>query len=353
MPWLVLPDGSATSIPHGETFQLPDGVRCHSSCGEWLLLSRHDGSCFLMNHFTKATMPLPSLSSYSYYQEPVEVNNMVFELALTWKEKMDTGEMPVVLSLVVCSTRLVAAIFAVGDPCTIAPCTIALCRPGAASWSVSAHKRCMLLSHMVFFQGKLYALEVVSREVLIAIDIVDEHDSDEPRVSRIGRLIEGGYLPCLTDSCYLYYLVESHGTLLMIRRKLSYKIQHGIHGILVARSSEFEVFEADFEQRLWTKVRTLGNSHQLFVGQRYSRAVHVSPYDVSRDCIFFLDDCPSWVVKQTTESCGVYDMKDEKVYSPLPMVSWKSKEVPATWIFSQCETDKLQTDGEGNLGRML
>jgi hypothetical protein len=123
----------------------------------------------------------------------------------------------------------------------------------------------------------------------------------------------------------------------MIRRKLSYKIQHGIRGVLVARSSEFEVFEADFEQRLWTKVRTLGNSQALFVGQRYSRAVHVSPYDVSRDCIFFLDDCPSWVVKQTTESCGVYDMKDEKVYSPLPMVSWKSKEVPATWIFSQCK----------------
>jgi hypothetical protein len=28
-------------------------------------------------------------------------------------------------------------------------------------------------------------------------------------------------------------------------------------------------------------------------------------------------------------------MKDEKIYLPLPMVSWRSKKVPATWIFSQ------------------
>jgi len=73
VPWLVLPGGNVISIPHGETFQLPEGLRYHNSCGEWLLLSRDDGSCFLMNPFTKATMPLPSLSSYSCYEEPVEV----------------------------------------------------------------------------------------------------------------------------------------------------------------------------------------------------------------------------------------------------------------------------------------
>ncbi|KAJ1273847.1 hypothetical protein BS78_05G016300, partial [Paspalum vaginatum] len=69
VPWLVLPTGSVISLPRGETFHLPDGVRCHTSCGEWLLLTRRDdGSCFLMNPFTRATMPLPSLSSYSYYE---------------------------------------------------------------------------------------------------------------------------------------------------------------------------------------------------------------------------------------------------------------------------------------------
>jgi len=125
--------------------------------------------------------------------------------------------------------------------------------------------------------------------------------------------------------------------LLMVRRKLYYKAElppeNG--GILVAGSSEFEVFEADFEEGLWSEVRTLGNDQALFLGRGCSRAIHVSPYDLSRDCLFFLDDYTDWIWKKTTTSCGVYDMKDEKVYSALPMVSWKSGDVPATWLFSQ------------------
>jgi hypothetical protein len=39
------------------------------------------------------------------------------------------------------------------------------------------------------------------------------------------------------------------------------------------------------------------------------------------DCIFFVDD---WLLKTTATSCGFYDMKDGKVYSPLPTtVSWE------------------------------
>jgi hypothetical protein len=67
----MLPGGSATSFPRGETFQLPDGASYHNSCGEWLLLSRSGYGYFLMNPFTKA-VPLPSLYSYSFYQEPVD-----------------------------------------------------------------------------------------------------------------------------------------------------------------------------------------------------------------------------------------------------------------------------------------
>jgi hypothetical protein len=90
VPWLILPDGSATCFPCGsETFHLPDGVRYLNSCGEWLLLSRDDGSCFLMNPFTKATMLLPNLCSYTTYSHP-------------WEAIHDLSEVSV-LSLVVCS----------------------------------------------------------------------------------------------------------------------------------------------------------------------------------------------------------------------------------------------------------
>ncbi|KAG2614587.1 hypothetical protein PVAP13_3NG251494 [Panicum virgatum] len=211
VPWLVLPGGNVISFPHGETFQLPEGVRCHNSCGEWLLLSRDDGSCFLMNPFTKATMPLPSLSSYSFYEEPVEVPEdcMVpdHEMQGTWMYNKDIEEVSV-LALVVCSTRLIAAIVAVG-----ALGTIALCRPGAAAWSVSAHEECRWLSHTVFFQGKLYAFDNnTDPEDLIAIDIVDDDDCHEPRVSRIERLIEGASLPPQKYFRCQCYLLESHGT---------------------------------------------------------------------------------------------------------------------------------------------
>ncbi|XP_012703038.1 uncharacterized protein LOC101759553 isoform X2 [Setaria italica] len=270
-----------------------------------------------MNPFTKATMPLPSLSSYSYYEDPVEVAEDCMaqqgDMPLgTWSQNKYVEEISV-LSLVVCSARLIAAIVAVG-----ALGTIALCHSGATAWSVSAHEECRWLTHMVFFQGKLYALDSnTDREDLISIDIVDEHDNDEPRVSRIERLIEGDSRPWHQYFYRMHYLLESHDRLLMVRRKLSYMIVHrsgiGDHDIRVPVSSEFEVFKADFELGLWSDVSTLGNDQALFLRQGCSRAVRVSPYDLSRDCLFFIDDYTDWSWKKTTTSCGVYDMKDEKV----------------------------------------
>jgi len=43
----------------------------------------------------------------------------------------------------------------------------------------------------------------------------------------------------------------------------------------------------------------------------------------------------AYIGKKTTTSCGVYDMKDGKVYSTWPVVSWMSGDVPATWLFCQ------------------
>ncbi|KAG2559681.1 hypothetical protein PVAP13_8KG126320 [Panicum virgatum] len=256
----------------------------------------------------------------------------------TWMYNKDTGDVSV-LALVVCSTRLIAAIVAVGD-------------------LVSAHEDCRWLSHMVFFQGKLCALDGnTDPEDLIAIDIVDDDDCHEPRVSRIERLIVGASLPPQNYIFWEDYLLESHGTLLMIRRKLYYKAEHPSerrHGGIFAY----------FEEGLWSEVRTLGNDQALFLGRGCSRAIHVSPYDLSRDCLFFLDDYTDWIWKKTTTSCGVYDMKDEKVYSALPMVSWKSGDqnqiiCPRLGIiffegqtlnncrfFPICETHKLQAAGE-------
>ncbi|TVU27251.1 hypothetical protein EJB05_29849, partial [Eragrostis curvula] len=350
MPWLVLPGGSAISFPHGETFHLHVGTCYHNSYGEWLLLSREDGTCFLMNPFTEDTMEIPSLSSYSPCNELVEtVNDRIVpddELHDKWMDVMSAEDITVV-SLIVCSPRLIAAIVS-ADDCGYDPCTIALCRPGAAAWSVSAHEPCRLLSDMVFFQGMLYVIDT-NTEDLLAIHIVDEHDNDKPRVSRIVRIIEGVPVP---DRQYIHqmpYLLESHGKLLMIRRKISYTtVLGGVRKspFLVVRSNEFQVLKADFGCLFWAEMRSLGPNQALFLGRGCSRAVSVSPYDLSRDCIFFVDDYIGWHWKKTTTSCGVFGMKDGKVYSSLPMVSWKSENVPATWLFSQDKIGKLRTTEE-------
>ncbi|TVU27311.1 hypothetical protein EJB05_29913, partial [Eragrostis curvula] len=181
---------SAISFPHGDTFHLPQGTCYHNSYGEWLLLSREDGTCFLMNAFAEDTMEIPSLSSYSPCNEPVEtVNDRIVpddELHDKWMNVMSAEDITVV-SLIVCSPCLIAAIVA-DDDSGYDPGTIALCRPGAAEWSVSAHEPCRCLSDMAFFQGKLYAIDT-NTEDLLAIDIVDEHDNNKPRVSRIVRII--------------------------------------------------------------------------------------------------------------------------------------------------------------------
>ncbi|XP_066338957.1 putative F-box protein At5g55150 [Miscanthus floridulus] len=341
VPWLVRPDGSATRFPCGsETIHLPDGVRYHNSCGEWLLLSRDDRGCFLMNPFTKATMLLPKLFTYTTYPDPSETIHRLSGLLCINRNYIS------VLSLVVCSKRLIAVI--VTKVLGGRTGTLALCRPGDRAWSMGTNELSGRLSDIVFFRGKLYAIDVNNgRQDLLAIEIVDENGKDDPRVSRIERIFIG--VP-ITSQCS--YLVESRGRLLMVRRKINCRHERvycwgGNSFILVAGSSKFEVFEADFGRMLWTKLRSLGDDQALFVGRGCSRAVCVSPYDLSRDSIFFVDDYISSVWKKTTTSCGVYDMKDKKVYSTLPMVSWMSGDIPATWLFcEESTTNGLQITGK-------
>jgi hypothetical protein len=286
-----------------------------------------------MNPFTKATMLLPKLCSYTTYSDPETIRDPNFERM--WSNLKDISEI-CVLSLVVCSKRLIAVTVSTkGNGGRLG--TLALCRPGDAAWSVGTNKLCRCLLDIVFFRGKLHALGFnnVNNEQhdLRAIEIVDENGNDEPRVSRIESIFVGAPRPCITPGSYL---VESCGRLLMIRRKFYYRqeTQGRNHLVLVAGSTKFEVFEADFGRMLWTELRSLGDDQALFVGRRCSRASRVSPYDLSCDSIFFVDDY-TLVSKKTTTSCGVYDMKDGKVYSTLPMLSWMRGKIPATWLF--CE----------------
>ncbi|KAJ1270034.1 hypothetical protein BS78_06G023500 [Paspalum vaginatum] len=89
---------------------------CRMGCATTTLVAsgfscREVTSCFLMNPFTKATMPLPALCSYTTYTEPVEAFRDPFAqvLEMTWKYCTDISKI-YVQSLAVCSTRLIAAV---------------------------------------------------------------------------------------------------------------------------------------------------------------------------------------------------------------------------------------------------
>jgi hypothetical protein len=111
-----------------------------------------------------------------------------------------------------------------------------------------------------------------------------------------------------------------------------------VYELVAGEQNEFEVFEANFRQSQWTKVTTVGDDQVLFVRRRCSRSVCVSHDEVPGDSIFLLEnedeDHFLWS-KVASSSCSVYSMKDGKVSTPLPTVSWKRGTVFATWLFPQ------------------
>lgn len=182
--------------------------------------------------------------------------------------------------LILCSPNLAVAFVGSGPYAQIL-----VCQPGASSWSIRANDKCKCFEDMAFYQGKLYAIAL--DENLLVINISQDPITGDPEVSRIGQVINGGPDPVvearLPDDCTTFvkklYLVESRGTLLMIRRKVCCRITGSM--LAVAGQSEFEVFRADIEHSLWVRVTTLGDDQMIFLGRYYSRVVSVSQYGIS------------------------------------------------------------------------
>nr|CAB3491970.1 unnamed protein product [Digitaria exilis] len=105
--------------------------------------------------------------------------------------------------------------------------------------------------------------------------------------------------------------------------------------VVAAEQNCFEVYEANFEQSRWAKVTTLGDDHVLFLCQRWCRSVSISYNEMPGDRIFFMDTDEEYYLcysKEASSSCRVYDMRDGKVSTPLPLMSWKLGKVFATWL---------------------
>ncbi|CAL4991810.1 unnamed protein product [Urochloa decumbens] len=340
MPMLLVPDGTMYSLPGSEPLRFPDCAGYADACGtgNWLVFSGEDG-CFLRDPFSNATITLPALSRVRL--QLVDDDEMVDEAGRVWME-MDEGEKLDASKIIFCSPHLIAAIFRLQGDLT----GIAVCQPGATSWwSVRVSQWAYLFRDIVFHQGKLYALD--SMDTLFAVDICVNNSTGDPCVSQIQEVIIGflHYQYMLLPRLLIVkvpYLVESRGALLVVCRRIDLRLKPRLDRIeaVAAERNRFEVFEANFEQSSWAQVTTLGDDQVLFLRQRCCRSVSVSHKEVPRDCIFFLDndvdvDDPHWHGWATSSSCSVYSMRDGKVSTTLPTVSWKHGTVFATWLFPQ------------------
>uniref|UniRef100_A0ACD5X0A9 Uncharacterized protein n=1 Tax=Avena sativa TaxID=4498 RepID=A0ACD5X0A9_AVESA len=232
--------------------------------------------------------------------------------------------------VVVCSQVLISALVRVGDLFTVA-----FCRPGAKSWFVSALGKICPPIDVVFYEGKVYTVDIDGN--LCSIIVEEDIGSGKLSLSRIERVVtEAPSFPWPFSGagrCTMrHYLVESCGALLLVRRRIFRQpSRDGLYDTSKVVRIEFEVLKANFQSSQWVKVTSVGDDQVLFVGVR-SQSICVSQYMQKGNCIFFLheteryfDDAPS--------SYSIYDMSDETVHSPHPRGSCKGKKLPATWLF--------------------
>ncbi|CAL4986880.1 unnamed protein product [Urochloa decumbens] len=338
MPMLLLPDATVYSLPGSEAFHFPGCAGYTDACGNWLVFNGDDG-CFLRDPFSNATVTLPALSRDRIRYVGDESVDEAYIESMEMGEWLGREE-PTCCKLVFCSPHLVAAIVMLWRAKRIA-----VCQPGATSWwSVSADNQYPDFVDLAFHQGKLYAL--TRMDTLFAMDISMDHSTSDPWVSQMLQVINSPplFIPSPYISLKMTYLVEARGALLVVLRRMQCRYA-GVTGLalfelIAGEQNEFEVFEANLGQSQWTKVTLLGDDQVLFVRRRCCKSVCVSRDEMPGNCIFFLENESEdhrWS-KVTSSSCSVYSMKDGKVSTPLPTVSWKRglRDTPfATWLFPQ------------------
>ncbi|CAO2149597.1 unnamed protein product [Urochloa humidicola] len=332
MPMLLLPDATVYSLPGSKAFHFPACTGYTKACGtgNWLVFSGEDG-CFLKDPFTNETVTVPALSR-TRFQRVGEDDESGDEAEHEWFG-MGEGKFPDAHKIIFCSPHLIAAIF---DYRSAWITRIAVCQPGASSWW-SVLGNAPQFVDIVFHQGKLYGLNCM--DTLFAVDISVDHSTGDPCVSQIQQVIGGLdarsniFLPDGVLIHSVNYLVESPGALLLVYREIDLRLKGRNWDkieVLEAEQSRFEVYEANCGQSQWAKVTTIGDNQVLFLCRRFCRSVNISHNEIPGDRIFSMDNVG--YSKEASSTCIVYDMRDGKTSTPLPMVSWKPGTVFATWL---------------------
>ncbi|KAJ3706186.1 hypothetical protein LUZ61_009891 [Rhynchospora tenuis] len=210
------------------------------------------------------------------------------------------------LDIPLINTEIMTKIVVSSSPSSSNDCIIAaimstfeellVCRLGDKSWTpiiireskLKSNNCCQSLNDVIFFQGKIYAINS-GRNLLI----VDYDGSNYVAWDTFGPSYQEGDIigqPSRDESCIegLYmmrlYLVECSGKLLAVRRLGEF------HPDNSWSTQYFELFEFEESKETWRMICGLGEQ-SLFLGQNGS--ISVSAFEIPGcrpNCIYFTDD---------------------------------------------------------------
>uniref|UniRef100_M8BE20 KIB1-4 beta-propeller domain-containing protein n=1 Tax=Aegilops tauschii TaxID=37682 RepID=M8BE20_AEGTA len=200
---------------------------------------------------------------------------------------------------------------------------IILLNPGKGVWLPKPrHQPFTRIIDVAFLGDTLYA--ITQAENLISLGVAFD-TKGIPTVTSIKRVITGPIVtlekekdapgnrsPCdyiINDAMHLardherphvdiltaWYLVQSHGKLLMVRREME------CTSYLEGFTRKVEVFEADIGARTWVPVSTGLHGHALFLSKHSSKSI-VAGDEIEEDAIYFIDNGEVFNLRSKTTS---------------------------------------------------
>ncbi|TXG67539.1 hypothetical protein EZV62_008814 [Acer yangbiense] len=204
---------------------------------------------------------------------------------------------------------------------------VAFCRPGDKYWTFfEDFGRCE--NDVVFYKGELYAVNAFGHLVHLHCNI--------PVAQKVLPVCSIEFL----QRGHHCYLVELDGNLLLVVRYTKELLTSG-----------FEVYELDWVEKVWIKVKNIGNN-AIFLGTGSSLSLPVDHFrNVKANCIYFIsDNLTSFFLKMDLmpmDNTGFYNMMTgqiEYLYDQASLI-WLSSlnwfVPPSSVIYKQKSADVI------------
>ncbi|OMP00547.1 hypothetical protein COLO4_12589 [Corchorus olitorius] len=260
--------------------ELPEirGRRCWGSPFGWLVTCGLDLEIQLFNPLTRATLPLPSLRTFTHLQD--RPSEELWEFFITKLILSSSPASPDCIVLAIYSEFSL----------------LAFAKPGDQGWVHIDGSR--PFDDAICFNGSFYAARN-SGQIFICEDL----DGPHPKV------VEFASAPP-TDGATNKYIVDLGGNLCLVSRiRGLFEITNDEGEVTEKETSltyGFEIFKLDMQTREWEKIMSLG-ALSLFLGYCYTFSVAAADYPGCKpNCIYFATDVNHFDCR-TNSDIGIYN----------------------------------------------